>query len=190
LSAIDVATHILEQGDEPLTAEEIRSRAIQMFGTNIILCEARAIGNALSSNESVFLVGPGRYGTSKHFKLPVSEWDQVRTEVAQLLAKQSRPISCYEVLKDRLITSLTNVRPDELAYILRKDSQFLDLGFLIFALAKWASDPEFRREMSQRRRLRERRCEGEWNGVHKAVQHRVAVQPRTYPARRRVLAKV
>jgi hypothetical protein len=190
LSATDIATHILDQSDEPLTAEEIRSRAIQMFGTKIILCGARAIGNALSSNRSVFLVGPGLYGMRKHFKLPVSEWDRVRTEFAQLLAKESRPISCYEVLKDRLITGLTNVRPDELAYILRKDSQFLDLGFLIFALATWASDPEFRREMSQRRRLRVGRCEGEWNGVSKAVQHRVAVQPRTYRARRRVLANV
>jgi hypothetical protein len=154
LSATDVATHILEQSDEPLTAEEIRSRAIQTFGTKIILCEARAIGNALSSNQSVFLIGPGLYGMRKHFKLPVSEWDRVRMEFAQLLAKESRPISCYEVLKDRLITGLTNVRPDQLAYILREDSQFVDLGFLIFALGAWASDPEFRREMSWRRRLR------------------------------------
>src|SRR4030095_3189334 len=56
LSTTDFATHILEQSDEPLTAEEIRSRAIQTFGT-IIRCEARAIGNALSSNQSVFLIG-------------------------------------------------------------------------------------------------------------------------------------
>jgi hypothetical protein len=125
---------------------------------------------------------------SKHFKLPVFEWDRVRTAFAQLLAKESRPISCYEVLKDRLITGLTNVPPDELAYILRKDRQFVDLGFLIFALATWASDPEFRREMSLRRRLRV--GEGEWNGVHKAVLNRGAAQPRTYHARRRVLAKV
>src|SRR4030095_12154789 len=163
LSATDVATHILNQSDEPLTAEEIHSRAIQTFGTKIILCDARAIGNALSSNQSVFLVGPGLYGMSKHFKLPVFEWDRVRTEFAQLLAKESRPISCYEVLKDRLITGLTNVPPDELAYILRKDSQFVDVGFLIFALATWASDPEFRREMSPRRRLRVGGCEGERN---------------------------
>jgi hypothetical protein len=172
LSATDVATHILDQSDEPLTAEEIHSRAIETFGTKSILCDARAIGNALSSNQSVFLVGAGLYGMSKHFKLPVFEWDRVRTEFAQLLAKESRPISCYEVLKDRLITGLTNVPPDELAYILRKDSQFVDLGFLIFALAIWASDPEFRRELSQRRRLRVGRCEGEWNGVHKAVLNR------------------
>jgi hypothetical protein len=102
----------------------------------------------------------------KHFKLPASEWDRVRTEFAQLLAKESRPISCYEVLKDRLIAGLTNVRPDELGYILREDSQFVDLGFLIFARATWASDPEFRHEMSRRRRLRVGRCEGERNGVH------------------------
>ena len=170
LSVTDVATHILEQSDEPLTAEEIRSRAIQTFGTKIILCEARAIGNALSSNHS-FLVGPGLWGMHKHFKLPVSEWNRVRTEFAQLLAKESRPISCYEVVKDRLITGLTNVRPDELAYILRKDRQFVDLGFLIFALATWASDPEFRREMSRRRRLWVGRGESERNGVHKAVLH-------------------
>ncbi len=179
LSATEVATHILDQSDEPLTAEEIRSRAIQTFGTKIIRCEARAIGNALSSNKSVFLVGPGLYGMRKHFKLLVSEWDRVRTEFAQLLAKDSRPISCYEVLKDRLIAGLTNVRPDELAYILRKDSQFVDLGFLIFARATWASDPEFRREMSLRRRLRVGRCEGERNGVHEAVLHSVGVQPRS-----------
>jgi len=170
LSVTDVATHILEQSDEPLTAEEIRSRAIQTFGTKIILCEARAIGNALSSNHS-FLVGPGLWGMHKHFKLPVSEWNRVRTEFAQLLAKESRPISCYEVVKDRLITGLTDVRPDELAYILRKDRQFVDLGFLIFALATWASDPEFRREMSRRRRLWVGRGESERNGVHKAVLH-------------------
>jgi hypothetical protein len=190
LSAIDVATHILGQSDEPLTAEEIRSRAIQTFGTKIILCGPRAIGNALSSNQSVFLVGPGLYAMGKHFKVPVFEWDRVRTEFANLLAKESRPISCYEVLKERLITSLTNVRPDELANILRKDSQFVDLGFLIFALATWASDPEFRREMSWRRRLPVGRCEGERNGVHKAVVHRVGVQPHTHRTRRRDLAKV
>src|SRR4026207_1125680 len=40
LSATDFATHILEQSDEPLTAEEIHSRAIQTFGTKIIRCEA------------------------------------------------------------------------------------------------------------------------------------------------------
>jgi hypothetical protein len=125
----------------------------------------------------------------KHFKLPFSEWNRVQTEFAQLLAKESRPISCYEVLNDRLITGLTNVRPDELAYILRKDSQFLDWGFLIFALATWTSDPEFRREMS-RRRLWVGRREDERNGVHKAVLHRVGVQPHTYRARRRDLAKV
>ena len=107
----------------------------------------------------------------KHFKLPVSQWNRVRTEFAQLLAKESRPISCYEVLNDRLITGLTDVRPDELAYILRKDSQFVDLGFLIFALATWASDPEFRREISRRRRLRVRRRGGERNRVHNAVLH-------------------
>ena len=180
LSATDVATHILDQSDEPLTAEQIHSRAMQTFGTKIILCDGRAIGNALSSNQSVFLVGPGLYGIRKHFKLPVSEWDRVRTEFAQLLAKESHPISCYEVLKDRLITDLTNVRPDELAYILRKDSQFLDLGFLIFALAAWASDPEFRREMSRRRRLRVGKCEGEWNGVHKAAPHCVGIQQRIH----------
>jgi hypothetical protein len=153
LSAIDVAAHILDQSDEPLTAEEIRSRAIQKFGTKIILSQARAIGNALSSNRDVFLIGPSLYGMRKHFTLPFSEWNRVQTEFAQLLAKESRPISCYEVLNDRLITGLTNVRPAELAYILRKDSQFLDMGFLIFALATWARDPEFRREMSRRRRL-------------------------------------
>jgi hypothetical protein len=190
LSTTDVATHILEQSDEPLTAEEIRSRAIQTFGKNIILCEARAIGNALSSNQSIFLVGPGLYGMRKHFKLPVSEWNRVQTEFAQLLAKESRPISCYEVLKERLVTGLTTVRPDELAYILRKDSQFVDLGFLIFGLATWTSDPEFRREMSWRRRPRVGRCEGERNGIHKAVLHCVGVQPHTYRARRSVLAKV
>jgi hypothetical protein len=189
LSATEVATHILYQSDEPLTAEEIRSRAIQTFGTKIVLCEARAIGNALSSNRDVFLIGPGLYGMRKHFKLPFSEWNRVQTEFAQLLAKESRPISCYEVLNDRLITGLTNVRPDELAYILRKDSQFLDLGFLIFALATWTSDPEFRREMS-RRRLSVGGREDERNGAHKAVLHRVGVRPRTYRARRRVLAKV
>ncbi|HEU5236486.1 MAG TPA: sigma factor-like helix-turn-helix DNA-binding protein, partial [Pyrinomonadaceae bacterium] len=190
LSATDVVTHILDQSDKPLTAEEIRSRAIQTFGKNIILCEARAIGNALSSNPNVFLVGPSLYGMRKHFKLPVSEWNRVQTEFAQLLAKESRPISCYEVLKERLVTGLTTVRPDELAYILRKDSQFVDLGFLIFGLATWASDPEFRREMSWRRRPRVGRCEGERNGVHKAVLHCVGVQPHTYRARRRDLAKV
>jgi hypothetical protein len=153
LSATDVATDILEQSDEPLTAEEIRSRAIQTFGTKIMLCEARAIANALSSNRDVFLIEPGLYGMRKHFKLPFSEWNRVQTDFAQLLAKESRPISCYEVLNDRLITGLTNVWPDELAYILRKDSRFLDMGFLIFALATWARDPEFRREMSRRRRL-------------------------------------
>src|SRR4030095_11892474 len=41
LSATDVVTHILDQSDKPLTAEEIRSRAIQTFGTNLILCDAR-----------------------------------------------------------------------------------------------------------------------------------------------------
>jgi hypothetical protein len=153
LSATEVAMQILEQSDEPLTAEEIRSRAIQTFGTNIILCEARAIANALSSNRDVFLIEPGLYGMRKHFKLPSSEWNRIQTDFAQLLAKESRPISCYEVLNDRLITGLTNVWPNELAYILRKDSQFLDMGFLIFALATWARDPEFRREMSGRRRL-------------------------------------
>lgn len=162
LSATDVATDILEQSDEPLTAEEIRSRAIQTFGTKIMLCEARAIANALSSNRDVFLIEPGLYGMRKHFKLPFSEWNRVQTDFAQLLAKESRPISCYEVLNDRLITGLTNVWPDELAYILRKDSRFLDMGFLIFALATWARDPEFRREMSRRRRLwTERREFGE-----------------------------
>jgi hypothetical protein len=190
LSATDIATHILDQSDEPLTAEEIRSRAIQMFGTKAILCETRAIGNALSSNRGIFLVGPGLYGMPKHLKLPVSEWNRIRTEFAQLLAKESRPISCYEVLNDRLITGLTNVRPDELAYILRKDSQFVDLGFLIFALAAWVNDPEFRREMSRRRRVWVGRRAGERNGVHKAVLHRVEVRPRTYRARRRVLTKV
>jgi Sigma-70, region 4 len=190
LSAIDVATHILDQSDEPLTAEEIRSRAIQTFGTNIVLCDTQAIRNALHSNQSVFLVGPRLYAMRKHFKLPVSEWDRVRTEFAQILAKEGRPISCYEILKDRLITGLTNVRPNELAYILRKDSQFVDLGFLIFALATWASDPEFRREMSWRRKLRVGRCEGERNGVHKAVVNHQGAQPHTYRARRRDLAQV
>jgi hypothetical protein len=175
LSATDFATHILEQSDEPLTAEEIHSRAIQTFGTKIIRCDARAISNALSSNQSVFLVGTGLYAMRKHFKLPVSEWNRVRAGFAQLLAKEGRPISCYEVLKDQLIAGLTNVRPDELAYILRKDSQFVDLGFLIFAHATRASDPEFRREMSRCRRLRMGRCEGERNGVHEAVLHSVAV---------------
>jgi Sigma-70, region 4/Bacterial RNA polymerase, alpha chain C terminal domain len=153
LSATDVVTHILDQSDKPLTAEEIRSRAIQTFGTKIVLCEAPAISNALSSNREVFLIGPGLYGMRKHFKLPVSEWNRVQTDFAQLLAKENRPISCYEVVNDRLITGLTNVRPDELAYILRKDSQFLDLGFFIFALATWARDPEFRAEISRRRRM-------------------------------------
>jgi hypothetical protein len=188
LRATDVATYILEQSDQPLTAEEIRSRAIQTFGTKIIPFHARAIGNALRSNRDVFLIGPSLYGMRKHFKLPFPEWNRVQTEFAQLLAKESRPISCYEVLKDRLIAGLTNVRPDELAYILRKDSQFVDLGFLIFARATWASDPEFRHEMSRRRRLRVGRCEGERNGVHEAVLHSVGVQPRSYRDRRRVLA--
>jgi hypothetical protein len=168
LSATDVATHILEQSDEPLTAEEIRSRAIQTFGTKIVRCEAPAIGNVLSSNRDVFLIGQGVYGMRKHFKLPFSEGNRVQTEFAQLLAKESRPISCYEVLNNRVISGLTNVRPDELAHILRRDSQFLDLGFLIFALATWASDPEFRTEMSRLRRLRVGGREGEWNGDHKA----------------------
>jgi hypothetical protein len=190
LRATDVATHILEQSDEPLTAEEIRSRAIQTFGTKIIRCEAGAIGNALSSNQSVFLVGPGLYAMRKHFKLPFSEWNRVQTEFAQLLAKESRPISCYEVLKDRLITGLTNVRPDELAYIVRKDRQFVDLGFLIFALATWARDPGFRTEMSRRRSLWLGRCEGERNGVHEAVLRSPGVQPHTHRARRRGLTKV
>jgi hypothetical protein len=175
LSTTDFATHILEQSDEPLTAEEIRLRAIQTFGTKIIRCEARAIGNALSSNQSVFLVGSGLYAMRKHFKLPISEWNRVRGGFAQILAKEGRPISCYEVLKDRLIAGLTNVRPDELAYILRRDSQFVDLGFLIFAHATRASDPEFRREMSRRRRLRVGGCEGERNGVHEVVLHSAGV---------------
>jgi hypothetical protein len=184
LSATDVAKHILDQSDEPLTIEEIHSRAIQTFGINIIRCGARAIGNALSSNRDVFLIGPGVYGMRKHFQLPFSEWKRVQTDFAQLLAKESRPISCYEVLNDRLITGLTNVRPDELAYILRKDSQFLDLGFLIFALATWAKDSEFRAEISRRRRMwgEDARANGTESGV--------GVRSRTYRAGRRVLAKV
>jgi hypothetical protein len=190
LSATDVAKHILDQSDEPLTAEEIRSRAIQTFGTKIILCGARAIGNALSSNRDVFLIGPGVYSMRKHFKLPFSEWKRVQTDFAQLLANESRPISCYEVINDRLITGLTNVRPDELAYILRKDSQFLDLGFLIFALATWATDPEFRAEMSRHRRSWGEDVRANGTESQKAVLHRVGVRPRTYRVRRRVLAKV
>jgi hypothetical protein len=183
-SATDVAKHILDQSDEPLTAEEIHSRAIQTFGTKIILCGARAIGSVLSSNRDVFLIGSGVYGMRKHFKLPFSEWKRVQTDFAQLLAKESRPISCYEVLNDRLITGLTNVRPDELAYILRKDGQFLDLEFLIFALATWAKDSEFRAEISRRRRM--------WgedvmvNGTESGV----GVRPQTHRARRKVLANI
>jgi hypothetical protein len=161
LSATDVATHILDQSDEPLIADEIRSRAIETFGPKIIRCEARAIGNALSSNRDIFLMGPGLYGTRKHFKLPFSEWNRVQTDFAQLLAKESRPISCYEVLNGRVISGLSNVRPVELAYILRTDSQFLDLGFLIFALATWATDPGFRAEIFRRRGLRVGRREDE-----------------------------
>jgi hypothetical protein len=184
LSGTDVAKHILDQSDEPLTVEEIHSRAIQTFGTRIILWGARAIGNALNSSRDVFLIASGVYGMRKHFKLPFSEWNRVQTDFAQLLAKESRPISCYEVLNDRLITGLTNVRPDELAYILRKDSQFLDLGFLIFALATWAKDSEFRAEISRRRRM--------WgedvmvNGTESGV----GVRPRNHRARRKVLAKI
>ena len=184
LSATDVATEILEQSDEPLTAQEIRSRAIQTFGTKIILCEARAIANALSSNRNVFLIGPGVYGMRKHFKLPFSEWNRVQTDFAQLLAKESRPISCYEVLNDRLITGLTNVWPNELAYILRKDSQFLDMGFLIFALATWANDFEFRAEISRRRRMWEE--DVRTNGTESGVGGR----PQTYHAQRKALAKI
>lgn len=168
LSAKDVAAHILDQSDEPLTADEIRSRAIQRFGTKIIRCEARAIRNALSANRDIFLMGPGLYGMRKHFRLPFSEWNRVQTDFAQLLAKESRPISCYEVLNGRGISGLTDVRPDELAYILRTDSQFLDLGFLVFALATWATDPGFRAEISRRRRLQLERRVDEWNGVDKA----------------------
>jgi sigma-70-like protein len=168
LRATDFATHILNQSDEPLTADEIRSRAIQRFGTKIIRCEARAIGNALSANRDIFLMGPGLYGMRKHFRLPFSEWVRVQTDFAQLLAKESRPISCYEVLNDRAISGLTDVRPDELAYILRTDSQFLDLGFLVFALATWATDPGFRAEISRRRRLQVGRRVDEWNGLKHA----------------------
>ena len=184
LSASDVAKHILDQSDEPLTAEEIHSRAIQTFGTKIVLCGARAIGNVLSSNRDVFLVGSGVYGLHKHFKLPFSEWKRVQTDFAQLLAKESRPISCYEVLNDRLITGLTNVRPEELAYILRKDRQFLDLGFLIFALATWAKDSEFRAEISRRRRM----CGADVkvNGTEFGV----GARPRIHRAGREVLAKI
>ncbi|KAF5407277.1 MAG: hypothetical protein Udaeo2_26340 [Candidatus Udaeobacter sp.] len=97
LSATDFAAHILEQSDGPLTAEEIHSRAIQAFGTKIIRCEAGAIGNALSSNQSVFgWARPVRYAQT--FQVAGFRMEPRRGEFVQLLAKEGRPISCC--LKD------------------------------------------------------------------------------------------
>ena len=137
VTASYLATQIIGESSEPLTADDVHRRAIERFGTDMVMCEARSLANVLGDAAGVYLLGPGLFGTKKHFQIPPSGWPRVQNEFALLLERENRQISAHEVVSSGLISGLHGIRPHEVASVVREDSRIKDLGYLLFSLAKW-----------------------------------------------------
>ena len=134
----EICLRILNASDVSLTAEEI-VEAIRLDGTyGRQLPSPRSLGNMLRDYyHGVYLLGPGRFGLKKHFRLPAHLWDKVKSDVYEWLARKGRPSAVYEMLKDACFEWAESTNAYEVAEQLREDGRFVDLGKLMFALQHW-----------------------------------------------------
>jgi len=133
----DLARLILQSGDSPLTPEEILEKMAARFGRDIAQRNPRALGQALTEKQGYYLLGPRTYGLRQHFKLSKNLRAQVKTDFAQLLAREKRPISTPELIQKYEFGWTRQTNSYELACLLRADARFADLGKFLFALADW-----------------------------------------------------
>jgi hypothetical protein len=132
-----MAKTLLETSDEPLTPEEILSRAEVKFGSELVEWDPRTVGNALTPEKGFYLLGPRAYGVRRHFKLQKPEQNRARRDAYGLLRKLNRPVSTLDMLDVTELRWVQLANKYELAQILREDKRFTDLGRLLFGLAEW-----------------------------------------------------
>ncbi len=137
VSANYIALRILEDAEKALPVEEIFARAVARFGADMVRCDARSVANIVGSTPGVHLIDTGLYGLTRHFTLPSAEWRRIRNEYVRLLERENRPVSSYEVVREKRLARIDGVSAHEIASIVRADPRITDLGYLLFALEKW-----------------------------------------------------
>jgi len=133
----DVTKAVLLPSACPLAPEEILVKAREKFGDEIVKWDARTIGNSFLAEKGFFLLGPRCYGLRQHFRLPEKLWSAVRRDAHSLLKAENRPISTADMVNAYRFDWATQTNKYELAYVLREDERFADLGRLLFGLATW-----------------------------------------------------
>ncbi len=136
-SALDVSRAVLQASDAPLTPEEILIRAHALVGPDAASWNPRTLGNALVEEKGFYLLGPRSYGLRQHFRLPDAAWQEARAGVYKLLKRLNRPASTSDILAEADGDWCHHSNKYELAYVLRGDERFIDLGRLLFGLAEW-----------------------------------------------------
>lgn len=135
--ASDVAKAILQASASPLTPEEILARAQRTLGQDSARWNPRTLGNSFLEEKGFYLLGPRAYGLRQHFRLPQGHWNGARDEMHSLLRKENRPISTSDIVNAYGFHWASQTNKHELAYVLREDERFVDLGRLLFGLTEW-----------------------------------------------------
>jgi len=128
---------ILDASPCPLTLEHILTKAREKFGEGVTRWNERTMGNYILIGQGFFLLGPGCYGRRQHFRLPDCLWPEVRRDVGLLLATENKPLSTADMVDARKFAWASQTNKYELAYVLRDDKSFVDLGRFLFGLSEW-----------------------------------------------------
>lgn len=133
----DVTKAVLLPSPCPLTPEDILVKAREKYGDEIVRWDARTVNNSFLPEKGFFLLGPRCYGLKQHFSLPEGLWNGVRRDVHTLLKTENRPISTLDMVSAYRFDWASQTNKYELAYVLREDRRFVDLGRLLFGLTEW-----------------------------------------------------
>jgi hypothetical protein len=134
LRAAEIARSVLEASDKPLAVEQIIERGGAIFGKDLVSSKPRAMANCLVPAKGFYLLGPRTYGLRAHFRLPESQWQQVRDDIHKFLSSCRLPVSAYALGRQEQFSWLAQTTAYEIAQLLREDKRFKDLGKLLFSL--------------------------------------------------------
>jgi predicted Zn-ribbon and HTH transcriptional regulator len=131
----EAAISILEKSTAPLHLNEIKNLIRKRHGNKVHIPEL-AQDPSKFRKDRLYLLGRSTFGFRSHIKLPEKMWKKVQLDIQQLLEKEKRPLSTADMLECGFQWARKTNRY-ELAYVLRDDQRFQDLGRLLFSLASW-----------------------------------------------------
>lgn len=132
--------HVLSQADCPLTPEEIIRQGCELLGDRISPPSPFTLANVLRPENGFYWLDRHAVGLRQHFRLQLSMWDKVRSDFAQLLKDENRPISTSEICNEERFNWTRLANAYEIAQVLREDHRFVDLGRFLFGLTTWGID--------------------------------------------------